>query len=303
MEMRQLLQVMEVYKAHSIGKAAENLFVSQPTLTVSIRRLEDELGEPLFIRSRSGTEATEFGNRFIHYVAPLCEQFHMLNTVVDDIKRRSSKELTLSVPPTKVFCKIYGALLKKYRGSAVNSRLKECFAHTALSDIEHGRSEIAVVVIVSSEKPLFSHMLKIKGIEYTELFCSAPVVAVSCGHPLLGRDSVTLEDLRGFPRLVYSDGADSSMFEDALDMSGSMDRIYVNSRAALEELMSVTDAFTVTAPLLEAGVERGDNAVHIIPLKGTDINVHIGWIRRSGITLGQLAEEYIRMLEEALLGQ
>ena len=301
MEMRQLLQVMEVYKAHSIGKAAENLFVSQPTLTVSIRRLEDELGEPLFVRSRSGTEATEFGRRFVQYIAPLCEQFHMLDTVVNDIKRRSNKELTLSVPPSKVFCKIYGALLKKHRGSAVNSRLKECFTHAALEDIENGRSEIAVVSVTSGEKPLFSHILKVKGIEYTELFCASPVVGVRRGHPLSGRDSLTLDDLRSYPRLIYSEGTDSAMFEDALDMSGSMDRLYVNSRAALEELVLETDAFTVTPLPLEAHVERGENTVRLIPLDGTDVQVHVGWIRRAGAMLGQLAEEYVKTLEEMLI--
>ena len=71
MEMRQLLQVMEVYKTHSISKAAQNLYISQPTLTVSIRQLEEELGEQLFVRSRRGTETTPFGRRFVQYIAPV----------------------------------------------------------------------------------------------------------------------------------------------------------------------------------------------------------------------------------------
>ena len=91
MEMRQLLQVMEVYKTHSICKAAQNLYISQPTLTVSIRQLEDELGEQLFVRSRKGTEPTLFGRRFIRYIAPICNQFGTLDAAVADLRRRSSK--------------------------------------------------------------------------------------------------------------------------------------------------------------------------------------------------------------------
>ena len=65
--------------------------------------------------------------------------------------------------------------------------------------------------------------------------------------------------------------------------------------------MLETDAFTVTTLPLEAHVERGENTVRLIPLDGTDIKVHVGWIRRAGAMLGQLAEEYVKTLEEMLI--
>ncbi len=299
MEMRQLLQVMEVYKTHSIGKAAQNLYISQPTLTVSIRQLEDELGERLFVRSRKGTEPTLFGRRFIRYITPICSQFGTLDAAVADLRRRSSKELTVSVPPVGACCRAYAAVLKRHRGGMLDARLRECFASTAITDVELGRSEIAVVAVVSAEMPLFDHLLRLKGLEYSEFLQTPPAISVSPSHPLAQRSSVTAGDLQGYTQMIYSDNAGDSLFEDALHIGGKIDKIYVNSRAGLAELMQETGAFGVTALRLgRPGTEDPDT--RIIPLAGTGIEVHIGWVRRSGITLGQLAEEYIACLRGLL---
>lgn len=299
MEMRQLLQIMEVYKTHSIGRAAENLFISQPTLTVSIRQLEEELGEKLFVRSRKGSEPTPFGRRFIRYIAPICAQFNTLDAAVSDLRRRSSKELMISVPPVEVCCRAYAALLHKHRGGMLDAHLRECFASTAISDVEFGRSEIAVTAVVSPEKPLFEHLLKIKGLEYTEFLHAPPAISVSRDHPLAGRSSVEVGDLQGFSQMIYSDNAGTSMFEDVLNIGGRIDKIYINSRAGLMELMTETGAFGVTILRLERENDN-DERIQVIPLVNTGIEVHIGWIRRSGITLGQLAEEYIELLKGML---
>ncbi len=299
MEMRQLLQVMEVYKTHSIGKAAQNLYISQPTLTVSIRQLEDELGERLFVRSRKGTEPTLFGRRFIRYIAPICNQFGTLDAAVADLRRRSSKELTVSVPPVGACCRAYAAVLKRHRGGMLDARLRECFASTAITDVELGRSEIAVVAVVSAEMPLFDHLLRLKGLEYSGFLQTPPAISVSRDHPLAQRQSVEVEDLQGYAQMIYSDNAGNSMFEDALHIGGEIDKIYINSRAGLTELMKVTGAFGVTALKLERQ-DDDDPDICIVPLTGTGIEVHVGWVRRSGITLGQLAEEYIDLLRGLL---
>ena len=57
--------VMEVEKTKSFSKAAANLFVSQPSLSMTIKRLEDEIGEPLFDRSSYPIQLTECGKQYI----------------------------------------------------------------------------------------------------------------------------------------------------------------------------------------------------------------------------------------------
>lgn len=70
----QLNYVTEIYNCGSINKAAQNLFVSQSSLSNSIRELEDELGIKIFIRSNRGIILTDDGREFITQIRPIIEQ-------------------------------------------------------------------------------------------------------------------------------------------------------------------------------------------------------------------------------------
>ena len=67
MKIKQLEYLLEVVECGSISKAAQQLFVSQPSLTKSIMGLEEEYGIQILIRKPRGIELTEEGKRFIHY--------------------------------------------------------------------------------------------------------------------------------------------------------------------------------------------------------------------------------------------
>jgi len=58
---------LEVNRTRHFGKAAENLFVTQSTVSARIRQLEDELGTPLFIRARNDIQLTATGQRLLKY--------------------------------------------------------------------------------------------------------------------------------------------------------------------------------------------------------------------------------------------
>lgn len=57
--------VYEVYKTGSFSKAARNLYLTQPALSIAIRKEEQELGQPLFDRSTSRVTLTEAGKAYI----------------------------------------------------------------------------------------------------------------------------------------------------------------------------------------------------------------------------------------------
>ena len=57
--------VYEVYKTGSFSKAARNLYLTQPALSIAIKKEEQELGQPLFDRSTSRVTLTEAGKAYI----------------------------------------------------------------------------------------------------------------------------------------------------------------------------------------------------------------------------------------------
>ena len=61
MRTEHLKYFIEVARCHSVKIAAENLFVTQPTISIALKNLEEELGKPLFFRSKNGMFLTEIG--------------------------------------------------------------------------------------------------------------------------------------------------------------------------------------------------------------------------------------------------
>ena len=60
--------VYEVYKERSFSKAAANLYISQPSLSATVKKVEERIGSPIFDRSVSPIQLTECGQHYIKAV-------------------------------------------------------------------------------------------------------------------------------------------------------------------------------------------------------------------------------------------
>lgn len=103
MRVEQLVYFLEVAKTHSINKAAENLFVTQPGLSDSIKKMESELGLKLLNRSKTGVSLTENGKIVAQHAITILDAYQdMLNdlSVINAPENAELKgTLTIAVPP------------------------------------------------------------------------------------------------------------------------------------------------------------------------------------------------------------
>ena len=109
----QIEAFLEVARRQNLSRAAEALFVSQPTLTARLQSLEAALGEQLFVRTRRGMRLTEAGDAFLpyaeHAVAALADGRERLA----ELRRGVAGRLVLGAPPT-VSTYILPALLARF---------------------------------------------------------------------------------------------------------------------------------------------------------------------------------------------
>ena len=99
MKLRQLEVLQEAVKTGSLRAAAESLGTSQPSLTVMIRNLEDELGAKLLNRSIKGVELTDIGKVVLRHSASIFSQIHYMRDDVEAEKGSPSGKLSISVAP------------------------------------------------------------------------------------------------------------------------------------------------------------------------------------------------------------
>lgn len=83
-----LLYFVEIAETQNISRAAERLGVSQPSLSTSIKRLEDSLDTQLLLRTKSGVQLTKDGHYFISKIKELIQQW---STIRDGIKQSSTE--------------------------------------------------------------------------------------------------------------------------------------------------------------------------------------------------------------------
>lgn len=103
MELLQLKYFIHVAKLEHISRAAEDLNISQPALSLTIRRLENELGVALFEREGRNIKLTEYGKAFLKKVEPAFYQIQESVNELKELDRLDKKRLVLASPPLYAF--------------------------------------------------------------------------------------------------------------------------------------------------------------------------------------------------------
>ena len=89
-QFQQIIYFLKIAELRSINKAAAKLYVSQPSLSQSIKNLEDELNIRLFRRSNKGVVLTEDGKRFLQYAERIADQMELIEGLAREKRGYSS---------------------------------------------------------------------------------------------------------------------------------------------------------------------------------------------------------------------
>ena len=160
----QIEAFLEVARRQNLSRAAEALFVSQPTLTARLQSLEATLGEQLFIRTRRGMRLTEAGDAFLpyaeHAVAALADGRERLA----ELRRGVAGRLVLGAPPT-VSTYTLPALLARFSAAHPGVRLavKTGTSEEILDMVLHDQVQLGIIRALANQEietlPLFTDTL------------------------------------------------------------------------------------------------------------------------------------------------
>lgn len=87
--------VYEIYKERSFSKAAQNLYISQPSLSARIKKIEEQLGSPLFDRSTSPLRLTELGEAYIKASEDIFKIEQQMENYINDLNTLKSGHLSI----------------------------------------------------------------------------------------------------------------------------------------------------------------------------------------------------------------
>ncbi len=294
MTLQQLRYIIKIAETGSITTAAQRLFIAQPSLSKSVAELEKEMGITIFNRSNRGVYLSEDGTKFLAYARQIVEQTELLEN-----------EYKSAPPPRRAFAvssqhyafvvNAFVELVREYGESKYEFTLRELKTAEIIEDVRTYRSDIGILFLSNFNREVIRHILQSEDIQFTKLFTAVPHVFVSKDNPLVGKKSVTLDDLKEFPRLTYDQGVKNSFYfaEELHITAESPKNIIVSDRATLFNLLIGLDGYTISSGILSSDL-NGDNIV-AIPLESNE-TMEIGYITTTDRPMGNMTSRYLEHL-------
>ncbi len=295
MTLQQLKYFIETVNCGSINKAAERLFIAQPSLSNALRDLEAEIGRELLVRTPRGISPTTDGAEFLGYARQVAEQAGLLEQRW--LHKKPSRRLcSISTQHYAFAVNAFVNMVRKTNAEEYEYTLREARTFEIVEDVKNLRSEVGVLYRNSYNRQVMDKLLRENSLTFHPLFTAKPHVFISTANPLAGREYVTLEDLAEYPRLSFEQGVYNSFYfsEEILSTEYVKKDIRVGDRATIFNLMIGLNGYTISTGIVSADL-NGDN-ITAVPLR-VDDSIEVGWICHKDIRLTQQAALYLEELK------
>ncbi len=303
MTLQQIYYVLTISEHGSMNKAAEALFISQPTLTSAVRELESELGITVFRRSGKGTELTTEGEEFLIYARQLYQQYELINEKYTDpsnVKRRfgvSSQHYSFTV-------KAFVETVKQFDMQKYEFAMREVQTLEVIRDVSSLKSEIGILYINDFNQRVMNKILRDNELEFHKLIDCKAYVYIWKNHPLAKNESISFDELRDYPCLSFEQGEKGSFYfsEEILSMNEYPRMIKAADRSTMLNLMVGLYGYTLCSGIICEELNGSDFIA--VPFRSDDDNpnqtMEIGYILKKNVPLSNIGGIYIKELTRYL---
>lgn len=286
-----------------MNRAAEQLFISQPSLSSSIKELEKEIGITVFLRNTKGVVPTNEGADFLSYARQVYQQYDLLTQKYSSrtgFKRKfgvSSQHYSFAV-------KAFVDTVKKYDTLNFEFAMRETRTADVITDVGSLKSEIGILYMDSFNRRIIEKMLSDNDVEFVPLINCRAYVYMWKHHPLAGEKSVSLDQLRDYPCLSFEQGERGSGFlaEEILSDNDYPRIIRSTDRATQLNLMVGLNGYTLCSGIICEELNGSDFAA--IPFREDETNrnsiMEIGYIVKNKNILSDIAQTYIAEIKKYL---
>ena len=298
MTLQQLKYIVEVSKCSTISKAAQSLFLTQPTLSKAIKDLEEELGICILERGSSKTRFTAEGTELLCYAKQLLEQAQQIeNRFVN--KTVEKKRIAISTQHYAFAIKAFVELLNKEKSTDYEFYFRECKTYRIIDDVFNKQSDLGIIFFSDSTSRYLTRLLNSKEIEFTPLKTFTAHVFMRSSHPLAKQEKVTMQQLEPYTCVAYEQNNNSLNFaEETVNITDQRKIVYVRDRGTASNILANTDCYNIGTGCLIDGIV--DEGIISVPIEGYGEKMTVGWIKLKNQTNSPIVEEYIEELKSAM---
>lgn len=296
MTLVQLKYAITVANADSMSDAARELFISQPSLSTSIKDLEEEVGIELFRRTNRGISLTPEGNEFIGYARQVVEQYELMESKYID-KTAEKKKFSVSMQHYSFAVNAFVELVKQFGMDKYEFAVRECRTYEVIEDVKNFRSEVGILYTNDFNKKVLNKLFKESELEFIPILDCSIYVYLWKGHPLADRDIISIEELAEYPCLAFDQGNNNSFYfaEEVLSTYEYKQLIRANDRATMLNLMVGLNGYTMCSGIICEPLNGTDYCA--VKLDSDEV-MTIGYLKRKNVTLSKLGQKYVEELSK-----
>ncbi|HEU7234803.1 TPA: LysR family transcriptional regulator [Streptococcus pneumoniae] len=294
MNIQQLRYVVAIANSGTFREAAEKMYVSQPSLSISVRDLEKELGFKIFRRTSSGTFLTRRGMEFYEKSQELVKGFDIFQNQYANPEEEKDEFSVASqhydfLPPTIT------AFSERYPDYK-NFRIFESTTVQILDEVAQGHSEIGIIYLNNQNKKGIMQRVEKLGLEVIELIPFHTHIYLREGHPLAQKEELVMEDLADLPTVRFTQEKDEYLdySENFVDTSASSQMFNVTDRATLNGILERTDAYATGSGFLDSDSVNG---ITVIRLKD-NLDNRMVYVKREEVELSQAGTLFVEVMQE-----
>lgn len=303
MTLQQLNYVITISECGSLNKAAEILYVAQPSLTGSVKELEKELGITIFNRSGRGVTLTNDGTEFLLYARQVYAQYKELLEKYGKAGNLK-KKFGVSTQHYSFAVKAFVEMVKTFDTSKYEFAIRETKTKEVIDDVSTMRSEIGILYLSDFNRKALLKILSSQQLEFHSIIHCKPYVYLWKDHPLAKQKSITLPELQQYPCLSFEQGESSSFYyaEEILSTCEYPRIIKANDRATMLNLMIGLNGYTLCSGIICEELNGDDYLA--VPFeaedKAVDDTMEIGYIIRKNTLLSKMGRLYIEEIKKYL---
>ncbi|MCC8051005.1 MAG: LysR family transcriptional regulator [Clostridiales bacterium] len=294
MTLQQLRYALVIADHGSINGAAKELFISQSSLSGSIKELENEIGFNIFSRTNRGILLTGEGEEFLNYARGVSEQFGLLYERY--VEKRAKEKFSVSMQHYTFAVKAFIDTIKTAGIDCYEFAVYETTTAEVIENVKNLKSEIGILYRSEFNEKALTKIISESGLEFVELFQCDTYVYLWHRHPLAGKDCISMQELAPYPCLAFDQGKNNSYyFAEEMNSTYEYERlIHASDRATLLNLMVGLNAYTLCSGIICEELNGKDYKA--IPLVESE-KICIGYVKQKGIKISPIGEVYIHALK------
>ncbi|MDO7786627.1 LysR family transcriptional regulator [Desulforamulus aquiferis] len=289
MRLEQLYYLVEIYRSKTISLAAERAHISQPALSASISKLEDELGVLLLKRTNQGVYPTEIGETIIEKAKDIIESVEEIKQIAKINNMELKGNISMAVEPGVNLTIMPEVLTNfKYNHPKVDIFIKVGESNNILRDIQSGKADFGI--ILKSEE-----LLQAKDINLRDLFVDELVLITGKNNSIANKETLTLEEALAQPVVLYNtEYVTNCGISSLLKKYGDINVLFrVDNLEMLEKILLHRDCVSFI-PNFMAEEYAKFNELVVIPISDVSLDITIDIIWSSRHHLSMVEKELIK---------